>query len=310
VSANGLPARVTIREVGPRDGFQNEPERISTEDKIRLIDALARTGLKRLEVASFVRPDVIPQLDDAAEVLAGIDVPDDVSLTVLVPNERGLQKALEHRDRFHEVSGFLSASETHNRKNVNRGVEESVAALERLIPDVRAAGLRSGAVIATAFGCPYEGAVDQPRVLELAGRLAAAGAQEIGFGDTTGMANPRQVRAFFTAAAAAEELAPVELTAHFHNTRGQGLANVLAALEAGVTSFESSFGELGGCPVPPGSTGNIASEDLVSMIAEMGIETGIDLPRLIAASAEVQRILGRRLTGHVLAAGPVNWNGH
>jgi hydroxymethylglutaryl-CoA lyase len=308
VSDGPLPARARIREVGPRDGFQNEPERISTGDKIRLIDALARTGCKRIEVASFVRPDVIPQLDDAIGVLRGIDVPDDVSLTVLVPNERGLETALDHRDRFHEVAVFLSASETHNRKNVNRSVDGSAAALEALIPGVRAAGLRSAAVIATSFGCPYEGPVDPRRVLSLAGRLAAAGAQEIGFGDTTGMANPSQVQSFF--AAAANELNGVELTAHFHNTRGQGLANALAALQAGVTSFESSFGELGGCPVPPGSTGNVASEDLVSMFTEMGIATGIDLERLIAASAEVQRILGRRLTSHVLVAGPVSWNGH
>jgi hydroxymethylglutaryl-CoA lyase len=302
----GLPDRVEIREVGPRDGFQNEPERIATEDKVALINALARTGLRRIEVASFVRPDVIPQLDDALEVLNRIDVPEGVSLTVLVPNERGLQTALEHHDRFHEIAVFLSASETHNRKNVNRSVDDSAAALERIIPMVRDAGLRCGAVIATSFGCPYEGHVDPARVLELGGRLAGAGAREIGFGDTTGMANPRQVSSFF--AAAARRLPEVELTAHFHNTRGQGLANALAALEAGVTSFESSFGELGGCPVPPGSTGNIASEDLVSMFQEMGIETGIDLERLIAASGDVQRILGRRLTSHVLVAGPVNWN--
>ena len=302
-----LPDRVRIREVGPRDGFQNEPERIPTQDKIRLIEALARTGLRRIEVASFVRADVIPQLDDAVEVLTGIDVPEDCSLTVLVPNQRGLEAALEHRDRFDEVAVFLSASETHNRKNVNRSVEQSLDALERLIPAVREAGLRSGAVIATSFGCPYEGPVPQERVLELAQRLAAAGAQEVGFGDTTGMANPRQVGAFFIAAA--DLLRGVELTAHFHNTRGQGLANCLAALEAGVRSFECSFGELGGCPVPPGSTGNVASEDLVSMFAEMGIETGIDLKELIAASAEVQRVLGRPLTSHVLVAGPVNWDG-
>jgi hydroxymethylglutaryl-CoA lyase len=301
-----LPERVKIREVGPRDGFQNEPERISTEDKVRLIDALARTGLRRIEVASFVRPDVIPQLDDAIEVLHRIDVPEGVSLTVLVPNERGLETALEHCDRFHEVAVFLSASETHNGKNVNRSVDQSAMALERIIPMVTEAGLRCGAVIATAFGCPYEGHVDPARVLDLAGRLVAAGAQEIGFGDTTGMANPRQVSTFFTAAA--EQLPGAELTAHFHNTRGQGLANSFAALEAGVMSFESSFGELGGCPVPPGSTGNIASEDLVSMFAEMGIETGIDLERLIAASREVQGVLGRPLTSHVLVAGPVNWN--
>jgi hydroxymethylglutaryl-CoA lyase len=298
---------VQIREVGPRDGFQNEPERISTDDKVGLINALARAGLPRIEVASFVRPDVIPQLDDAIEVLDRIDVPAGVSLTVLVPNERGLQTALGRSDRFHEVAVFLSASETHNRKNVNRTIEESARELERIIPAVREAGLRCGAVIATSFGCPCEGHIDPARVLDLAGRLVAAGAQEVGFGDTTGMANPRQVSSFF--ARAAPELAGVELTAHFHNTRGQGLANALAALEAGVTSFESSFGELGGCPVPPGSTGNIASEDLVSMFQEMGIETGIDLEQLLAASREVQRILGRRLTSHVLTAGPVNWHG-
>jgi hydroxymethylglutaryl-CoA lyase len=308
MTAPGLPERVEIREVGPRDGFQNEPERISTDDKVNLIDALARTGLRRIEVASFVRPDVIPQLDDAIEVLDRIDVPEGVSLTVLVPNQRGLETALEHRDRFHEVAVFLSASETHNRKNVNRAVDESATALERIIPTVNEAGLRCGAVIATSFGCPYEGHVDPARVLDLADRLVAAGAQEIGFGDTTGMANPRQVSSFF--ADAVRRLQGVELTAHFHNTRGQGLANALAALEAGITSFESSFGELGGCPVPPGSTGNVASEDLVSMFQEMGIATGIDLERLIAASAEVQRILGRRLTSHVLIAGPVDWNGN
>jgi hydroxymethylglutaryl-CoA lyase len=299
------PRQVEIREVGPRDGFQNEPERIPTDDKIRLIDALARTGLKRLEVASFVRADVIPQLADAVEVLHGIDVPDDVSLTVLVPNERGLEAALEHRERFHEVAVFLSASDTHNRRNVNRGVDESLAALERMIPAVRAAGLRCAAVIATSFGCPYEGNVPVARVAELAAGLAAAGAAEVGFGDTTGMANPRQVAGFFDAMR--EELPTTELTAHFHNTRGQGLANALAALQAGVTSFESSFGELGGCPVPPGSTGNVATEDLVSMFHEMGVETGIDLEALIEAARDVQTILDRRLTSHVLVAGPVSW---
>ena len=259
-----------------------------------------------MEVASFVRADVVPQLSDAVEVLHGIDVPDEVSLSVLVPNRRGWEAASEHRDRFHEVGLFLSASESHNRANVNRGVEESLSALEELIPEIRAAGVRCAAYQSTSFGCPYEGPVDPGRVIEIASRLAAAGADELGFGDTTGMANPLQVRAFF--ARANDELAGPELTAHFHNTRGQGLANVVAALEAGVTSFDSSFGELGGCPVPPGSTGNISSEDLVSMLHEMGIETGIDLEALIAASRAVQEILGRRLTSHVLVAGPVRWS--
>ena len=295
-----------IREVGPRDGFQNEPEIIGTEDKIRLIDMLSATGLKRIEVTSFVRPDVIPQLSDANAVLDGIQRPDGVSFSVLVPNRRGLELALERRDRFDETNFFLSASETHNRKNVNRTIEESLAGLEETIPLSRDAGLRCEGVISTSFGCPYEGHVDPDRVFSIAERLIAAGCQEVGFGDTTGMANPVQVREFF--AAAMDRLQGVELTAHFHDTRGQGLANLLAALEEGVDSFESSFGELGGCPVPAGATGNIASEDAISMLGEMGINTGVDLSKLLEASAEAQKVLGRPLGSHVLKAGPVDWH--
>src|SRR4051795_1954742 len=298
---------VKVREVGPRDGFQNEPEVIATDAKVRLIEMLARTGLERLEVTSFVRADVIPQLADAQEVLERIDVPDGVALSVLIPNERGLDNALELRERFHEVNLFLSASETHNRRNVNRSVEESLSGLERVMARGREAGLRCEGVISTSFGCPYEGHVPPERVLEIAGKLIGFGAQEIGFGDTTGMANPLQVREFFTRARA--ELGDeVELTAHFHNTRGQGLANVLAALEAGCESFESSFGELGGCPVPPGATGNIATEDLVSMLHEMGVATGIDLEALLAATRDVAAVLGRPLGSHTLVAGPVEWH--
>src|SRR5215213_2047906 len=220
-----LPASVRIREVGPRDGFQNEPETISTDDKVRLVELLARTGLRRLEVTSFVRADVIPQLADGREVLERAAIPDEVAVSVLVPNERGLDGALELRDRIDEVNVFLSASETHNRKNVNRSIEESLAGLERVLPRAREAGLRCEGVISVAFGCPYEGHVPPERVFEIAARLVAAGAEEVGFGDTTGMANPAQVRRFF--AAAPEAIGPgVELTAHFHNTRGQGLANV------------------------------------------------------------------------------------
>jgi len=300
-----LPDGVRIREVGPRDGFQNEPEVIATADKVRLIDALARTGLRRLEATSFVRADVIPQLADALEVLARIDVPDDVDVSVLVPNEKGLEAALGVRERFQEINCFLSASESHNRANVNRSVEESLAGLERVIPRALSEGLRVEAVISVSFGCPYEGRVDPARVFAIAGRLAAAGASEIGFGDTTGMANPRQVREFFESAA--RELPGTELTAHFHNTRGQGLANVLAALEGGCCSLESSFGELGGCPVPAGATGNIATEDLVSMLEEMGIDTGVSLPALLEAAADVRAVLGRPLGSHTLVAGPVDW---
>ena len=299
--------------MGPRDGFQNEPETIPTERKVELIDALARTGLRRLEVTSFVRADVIPQLADAAEVLARIDVPQEVSLSVLIPNARGLEAALAVREQsessrpaFDEINVFMSASETHNRKNVNRSIAESLQALEGVLSRGREEGLRCEGVISTSFGCPYEGQVPPEHVLEIATRLRDAGAQEIGFGDTTGMANPRQVAEFFGAAreALGEE---VELTAHFHNTRGQGLANVLAALDAGIESFESSFGELGGCPVPAGATGNIATEDLVSMLHEMGVETGIDLAALLACARRVQEILGRPLGSHTIVAGPVDW---
>ena len=223
-------------------------------------------------------------------MLRGADIPDDVSVSVLIPNEKGLDNALELRDRFAEVNVFLSASETHNQKNVNRSIEESLSGLERVVARAREEGLRCEGVISVVFGCPYEGEVPPERVFGIAERLRDAGCEEIAFGDTTGMANPAQVREIY--AAAFERLTGVELTAHFHNTRGQGLANAAAALEAGVRSFESSFGELGGCPVPPGATGNVASEDLVSMLHEMGHDTGIDLPALVECARRAQEVLG------------------
>jgi hydroxymethylglutaryl-CoA lyase len=299
------PKAVRIREVGPRDGLQNEPEVLPTDAKLRLIELLAASGLRRIEVTSFVRGDVIPQLADAPWLLDALRLPASVSASVLIPNEKGLNMALKHRDKFQEINGFLSASETHNQKNVGLSVAESLAGLARTFGRAQSEGLRIEGVISTSFGCPYEGRVPVERVLAIAQELAAAGAKEVGFGDTTGMANPLQVRDFFEQAR--ETLPGIELTAHFHNTRGQGLANVLAALEAGIDSFESSFGELGGCPVPAGATGNIASEDLVSMLEEMGIATGIDLVKLIAASRAAQEALGRKLGSHVLTAGPVDW---
>jgi len=296
---------VRVREVGPRDGFQNEPETIATADKVELINALGRAGFTRIELASFVRPDVIPQLSDGVEVLRRVDLPAGVERMVLIPNSKGLGNALRVRDRFDAAALFVSASQTHNKKNVNRSVEETMADVRVMGKRVLAEGLKFCAVIATSFGCPYEGRVTTDRVLQLAGEFAEAGATEIGFGDTTGMANPAQVSRFFTAAR--ERLPRVELTAHFHNTRGQGLANAYAALEAGCTSFESSFGELGGCPVPAGATGNIATEDLVSMFHEMGVETGLDLTRVIEAARAAQAVLGRKLTSHSIVAGPVIW---
>jgi hydroxymethylglutaryl-CoA lyase len=300
-----LPSTVRIREVGPRDGFQNEPEVIPTSDKVRLIDMLAGTGLPRLEVTSFVRPDVIPQLADAAEVLAAVTRPADVSYSVLIPNERGLERALEQRDRFDEINVFLSATESHNKRNKNRTIAESLDDLGRTVARAREEGLRCEGVISVVFGCPYEGEVAPDRVLEIADALAEMGCEEVSFGDTTGMANPRQVGELL--ASATERLDGVELTAHFHNTRGQGLANVLAALEQGVSSFESAFGELGGSPLTPGATGNISTEDLVSMLHEMGVETGVDLERLLGASRAAEELLGRPLGAHVLRAGPIDW---
>jgi hydroxymethylglutaryl-CoA lyase len=296
---------IALREVGPRDGFQNEPDVIATDDKVRLVEGLARTGLRRLEVTSFVRPDVIPQLADGPEVLERAGIPADVSVSVLIPNDKGLDNALAQRDRFQEINCFLSATESHNRANVNRTVEESLSGLERVVRRAREEGVRCEGVISVSFGCPYEGEVDPEHVFDIAERLVAVGCEEIAFGDTTGMANPKQVGEFF--AAAHERLPGAELTAHFHNTRGQALANVDAALEAGCRSFESSFGELGGCPVPKGATGNVATEDLVSMLHEMGYETGIDLTKLLECARDAQQVLGRPLGSHVLIAGPVDW---
>jgi hydroxymethylglutaryl-CoA lyase len=297
---------VHVREVGPRDGFQNEPETIPTDDKVRLINSLGRAGFKRIEVASFVRPDVIPQLSDGVQVLHAIDVPDDVARMVLIPNSRGLDNALVEREHFEEATLFVSASQTHNKRNINRTIEETMADVAVMGKRILAEDLTFCSVIATSFGCPFEGRIEMDRVLAIAEQFAEAGSTEIGFGDTTGMCNPAYASRFF--AAAIERLPGVEVTAHFHNTRGQGLANAYAALEAGCVSFESSFGELGGCPVPAGSTGNIATEDLVSMFHEMGIDTGLDLEKIIVAAAEAQSTLGRKLTSHSIVAGPVIWS--
>jgi hydroxymethylglutaryl-CoA lyase len=304
-STPGETRRVSVREVGPRDGFQNEPETIPTDDKVALINGLGRAGYTRIEVASFVRPDVIPQLSDGVEVLQRIDVPQTVKKQVLIPNTKGLDNALAVRELFREVALFVSASETHNQRNINRAVAETMADVKGMAPRILGEELGLCAVIATAFGCPFEGKVEMDRVLGLAEQFAEAGATEIGFGDTTGMANPAYAARLFSAAI--ERLPGVELTAHFHNTRGQGLANAYAAFEAGCRSFESSVGELGGCPVPAGSTGNIASEDLISMFHEMGVGTGVDLEQLIEVARRAQQVLGRKLTSHSIIAGPVLW---
>ena len=265
-----LPSSVRIREVGPRDGFQNEPEVIPT-DREGAADRNARGERPAAARGDLVRASRRhpPALRRRA-VLEAIERPTDVAYSVLIPNRKGLERALAHRERFDEVNVFLSASESHNRRNVNRTIAESLDGPRATVAAALAEGLRCEGVISVAFGCPYEGEVPQARVFEIAEQLAEAGCEEVSFGDTTGMANPRQVGEFFAPAASALE--GIELTAHFHNTRGQGLANVLAALEQGVDSFESAFGELGGSPLTPGATGNISTEDLVSMLEEMGID--------------------------------------
>ena len=277
-----LPTSARLREVGPRDGFQNEPETIPTTDKVRLIGMLGAAGYQRIELTSFVRADVVPQLADANDVLDTYEKLDGVAYSVLIPNEKGLDNALERRERFDEVNLFLSASETHNQKNVNRSIEESLSGLERVIERALAEGLRAEGVISTSFGCPYEGHVPPSGSSRSPGACARRAARRLRSATRREWRIP--ARWASSSPQARERLEGAELTAHFHNTRGQGLANVLAALEQGIDSFESAFGELGGCPVPPGSTGNISSEDLVSMLEEMGVDTGIDLEKLIAAS--------------------------
>jgi len=277
---------VNIREVGPRDGFQNEPEVIPTDEKVRLVEMLARTGLRRLEVTSFVRADVIPQLADGAEVLRRADIPDEVAVTVLIPNEKGLDNALELRDRFQEVNLFLSASETHNRKNVNRSIEESLAGLERVVARAREERLRCEGVISVAFGCPYSGDVAPEAALTVAERLLQLGCDEICLADTIGTATPDSVRDMLRAA---RSTIPFDrLALHFHDTAGTALVNVEEALEFGVRIFDSAAGGLGGCPFAPGAPGNLGTQQLIGRLEALGLRTGADSDA-IGAALEVLR---------------------
>lgn len=294
-----LPSFALITEVGPRDGLQNEQKYLPTEQKVKLINALSRTGLKRIQAASFVHPKAIPQMRDAAEVMASIDRVPGVLYEVIVPNLVGAQRALEARvDR---IGLFVSASETHNRHNVNMSVEESLQGFVPIVELCHKAGVPVFAGLSTAFGCPYEGTVPQQRVISLVRQLLAMGVSEIFLGDTTGMGNPKQVvemvDRFFG------EFPTIPLNLHFHDTRGMGLANILVALQRGVTMFDASVGGLGGCPYAPGATGNVCTEDVVHMLHEIGVETGIDLDKLIACSRMAQGMVGRELPSRVLKAG-------
>jgi len=294
-----LPTVVSLREVGPRDGLQNEPP-IDTAAKVRLIDALSGTGLRRIEACSFVSPKAIPAMADAPQVWAAIRKRPEVRYSALVPNLRGAADALAAGVR--ELNVVVSASETHNAKNVRRSVAESLDDIAALLDVVHTAGAVCQVVVSTAYGCPYEGDVPVARVVDVASRAVAAGADGIAFGDTTGMATPRRVTELVGAFRSAQP--GVGLNLHFHNTRGTGLANVLAALQLGVTDFDASVGGLGGCPYAPGATGNICTEDLVHMLEDMGIATGVDLAALLDAAALAEDLVGHTLPSQVLRAGP------
>lgn len=296
---NGFPASVKVKEVGPRDGLQAESAILPTEAKLRLIGCLADAGLREIEATSFVSPKAIPALADAAEVFANLDRRPGVAYSAIVPNEKGARRAVEAE--ADEIQIFLAVSEGYNRSNVRMSVEESLQQAARVAKIVREADVPFVAVLSVAFGCPYDGAVAPERVLDLCGCLMELGAREITLGDTTGMAYPTQVDQL--SRAYQERYPDVPLRLHFHNTRGMGLANVLVALEAGVDRFDASVGGLGGSPHAPGATGNIPTEDLVHMLHEMGIETGVALESLIGCAWLLEEFLGHGLPGQVMKAG-------
>lgn len=284
---------ISIREVAPRDGLQNE-DPIATDGKVELLDALSRTGVGRIEAVSFVHPKAIPQMADADEVWSRIARNPDVRYSALIPNTRGAQRALAAG--FREIEVVVSASDTHNRRNLNRSTDESLDDIAGLIPLVHDAGATLEVIVATSFGCPFEGDIAPDRVAGIVARVRADGADRIAFGDTTGMATPRRVKDLLSA------VRPDLL--HFHDTRGTGLANILTALELGVVEFDASAGGLGGCPYAPGASGNVATEEVVHMLHDMGFDTGIDLDKLLEAAELAERLVGRPLQSGVLRAGP------
>jgi hydroxymethylglutaryl-CoA lyase len=267
---------------------------------VALIDALSRTGVGRIEAVSFVHPKAIPSMADAAEVWSAVDKSASVRYSALVPNLRGAQRALEVG--FREIEVVVSASDTHNRKNVNRSTAESLDDISELLQAAHAAGATCQVIVSTAFGCPYEGEVPVSRVLDVAGRALADGADGISYGDTTGMATPSRVTQLV--GETRMRFPDAGLNLHFHNTRGTGLANVLAALQLGVVDYDASVGGLGGCPYAPGATGNVCTEDLVHMVEDMGVDTGVDLDAMLDAAREAERLVGRTLPSQVLRAGP------
>jgi hydroxymethylglutaryl-CoA lyase len=290
VPVGGLPASVTIYEVGPRDGLQNEPATVATEVKVELIQRLAEAGLPVVEATSFVHPRWVPQLADAAEVLAGLERRPGVRYPVLVPNERGLERALDADVR--EIAIFGSATEAFARRNLNRGLDEQYAMFAPVVERATGAGLRVRAYLSMCFGDPWEGAVPLAQVVECGARLLELGCGELSLGDTVGVGTPGHVAALLAAFGDAG-IGPERLAVHFHDTYGQALSNTLTALRHGVTTVDASAGGLGGCPYAKSATGNLATEDLLWMLNGLGIETGADLGRLTATSAWMAEQLGR-----------------
>ena len=293
-----MPARATLYEVGPRDGLQNEPATLPVDARLRLVGALTGAGLGRVEIGSFVRPDWIPQLADTDEVARRAPRLPGVRYTALVPNRTGLERAVAAGMR--EVAVFMSATESHNLKNTNKSVAQSLEQFGQVVPAAKQKGLFVRGYLSTIWGCPYEGKVEPKRALQIARQLRAIGCDELSLGDTIGVGNPRQTREIVELFLG--EFPANMLALHMHDTHGTALANCLAAMEVGVTTFDTSIGGMGGCPYAPGAAGNLATEDLASMLADMGIETGIDLDKLIAAGELAQELVGHKLPGRRLQA--------
>jgi isopropylmalate/homocitrate/citramalate synthase len=293
-----LPSRVTIVEVGPRDGLQNEPATVATADKVAFVDLLSRTGLPVIEVSAFVSPKWVPQMADASEVFARIARAPTTRYSALVPNLNGLDRA--HAAGVKDIAVFAAASETFSRKNINQSIQESLTAYASVCERARSLGMRVRAYVSTAFGCPFEGDVARERVADVSAALIDMGASEVAVSDTIGIAHPGQVPSVLDAVTARVPIERVAL--HFHDTRGTALANVLTALDYGITTFDASAGGLGGCPYAPGATGNLATEDLVYMLDGLGIETGVSLDAVVQASAYMEPRVGHRLPSRYFRA--------
>jgi isopropylmalate/homocitrate/citramalate synthase len=293
-----VPPAVTIVEVGPRDGLQNEAARLTTEDKIAFVDRLSEAGHRIIEVSAFVSPKRVPQMADAAQVFAGITRRPGTRYTALVPNRQGLERAVAAA--VSDVAIFAAASDTFSRRNINQSIEESLANYAEVCADAQAAGLRVRGYLSTCFVCPFEGGVDPSRVAEIAGRLIDIGVYEVAISDTIGAAHPGQVRRVLDRTVQRVPIRQIAL--HFHDTRGTALANVLAGLDYGVTTFDSSAGGLGGCPFAPGAAGNLATEDLLFMLNGLGVETGVAIEDVAAASRAIEARLEHPLPSRFLRA--------